>query len=163
MRKYLFFISFFVCFLGNAQDLSKVRNQYPKAVESSEITSKLNEELSKIDASSKPVFKAYKGAILTLMAKYAKGRKHKKQFFKEGVSLIESAIEAAPKNTEIHYIRMTVQENSPRFLGYHKNIDTDKQFILNSYSKIPSKELKSVIKDFVLNSENFSETDKKLF
>ena len=58
---------------------------------------------------------------------------------------------------------MSVQENSPKFLGYHKNLEEDKAFVLKNYSSISSTELKNVIKDFVLKSENFSETEKAGF
>ena len=98
-----------------------------------------------------------------MKAKFAKARSDKKEFFKEGISLIESAVKADGSNIEIRYIRMSVQENSPRFLGYHKNIDEDKEFILKNYKTISSTELKELVKDFVLKSENFSETEKAGF
>ncbi|MEH6763898.1 MAG: hypothetical protein V7655_05310 [Aequorivita antarctica] len=159
--KYLFIIALFVSFVGNAQDLKEIRSAYPKASGSTEITTNLDENLANITSSDKPVLLAYRGAVLTLKAKFAKSRSNKQDFFKEGVSLIESAIKSEPSNIEIHYIRMSVQENSPRFLGYHKNIDDDKQFLLDNYAAVSSKELKSVIKDFVLKSENFDESEKK--
>jgi hypothetical protein len=58
---------------------------------------------------------------------------------------------------------MSVQENSPRFLGYYKNIEEDKQFILKNYASISSTELKRFIKEFVLKSENFEDSEKKSF
>ena len=161
--KYLFLIALLVSIVGNSQDLNDIRLQYPKAVENAGITTKLDGELSKIDTSGKPVLLAYKGAVLTLRAKFAKARSDKKEYFKEGVSLIESAVKAEPSNIEIRYIRMSVQENSPRFLGYHKNIEEDKEFILKNYATVTSKELKVIIKDFVLKSENFNGVEKELF
>jgi hypothetical protein len=58
---------------------------------------------------------------------------------------------------------MSVQENSPRFLGYHKNIAEDKEFILKDYKTISSSDLKKLVKDFVLKSENFDDSEKKSF
>ena len=46
-----------------------IRAQYPKAVESTEITTKLDGELASVTSSGKPVLIAYKGAVLTLKAK----------------------------------------------------------------------------------------------
>lgn len=161
--KYLFFITFFFSIVGNAQDLKDIRTQYPKAIGSAEITEKLDDALANVDSSGKSLSLAYKGAVLTLKAKFSKKKSDKKDFFKEGVSLIESALKADASNIEIRYIRMSVQENSPRFLGYHKNIEDDKEFILKNYPNVSSKELKSVIKDFVMNSENFSESEKTAF
>ncbi len=105
--KVLFSILFFVSFVSNSQDLKEIRSQYPQAVKSAEITSELNETLSAVKSSSKPVLLAYKGAVLTLSAKFAKSKKDKKEFFKEGVSLIENAIKADNSNIEIRYIRMS--------------------------------------------------------
>lgn len=149
--------------MGNAQDLEKTRVQYPEAVNSSEVASNLDTEFSEMSDSVKPVLVAYKGAVLTLKAKFAKGRSDKKEFFKEGVSMIESAVKADASNIEIRYIRMSVQENSPRFLGYHKNIEEDKEFILKNYTNVSSKELKTVIKNFALESESFDESEKMMF
>lgn len=161
--KYLLIIVFLISAAGTAQDLNRIRSAYPKAVESAEITDQLDGELAKVNSSNKPVLLAYKGAVSTLKAKFAKTKKEKKEYFKEGTSWIESAIRAEPSSIEIRYIRMSVQENSPKFLGYHKNLEEDKAFVLKNYSSISSTELKNVIKDFVLKSENFSETEKAGF
>lgn len=161
--KYLIFIAFFVFSVGNAQDLKDIRSEYPKAMQSAEFTAEFDGNFKNIDSSNKAVLVAYKGAVSTLKAKFAKSRSDKKEFFKEGVSLIESAVKAEPSNIEIRYIRMSVQENSPKFLGYHKNIEEDKQFILKNYANVSSKELKDGIKSFVLKSENFTENEKTEF
>lgn len=158
--KYFIFIVFFVSQLGNAQDLKQLRIEYPNSVKASEITIKLEEQLGAINASEKPVLLAYKGAVLTLKAKFSKKKSEKKEFFKEGVSLIESAVKADSSNIEIRYLRLSVQENSPRFLGYHKNMEEDKEFILKNYANVSSKELKVIIKEFISKSENFSELEK---
>jgi hypothetical protein len=163
MNKTIILLLFFISIIGNAQDLKIIRAQYPEAVKSSEAASKLEAELSRIDNSSKPVLLAYKGAILTLKAKFAKKKSDKKEFFKEGVALIESAVSADASNVEIRYIRLSVQENSPKFLGYHKNIEEDKEFILKHYGSISSAELKEIIKDFAMKSENFEQQEKIQF
>lgn len=159
--KYLLIIVFFIAVVGSAQDLNQTRSEYQKAVENSEIATKLDGELTSVSSSSKPVLLAYKGAISTLKAKFAKSRSDKKEFFKEGVSLIESAVESESANIEIRYIRLSVQENSPHFLGYHRNIEEDKQFILKHYAVTASKELKGVLKNFILKSENFEAAEKQ--
>lgn len=161
--KYLLFIVFFISIAGTAQDWSGIRSSYPKAVQSSETINKLDGELKNVTSKNKPVLLAYKGAVLTLKAKFSKKKSDKKEFFKEGVSLIESALKTEPSNIEIRYIRMSVQENSPKFLGYHKNIEEDKEFILNNYASISSADLRKIVKYFVIESENFSENEKANF
>ena len=161
--KYLLIIVFLISAAGTAQDLNAIRSAYPKAVESAEITAQLDGELAAVNASDKPVLLAYKGAVLTLKAKFAKRKKDKLDFFKEGIALIDGAIQVAPQSIEIHLVRMSVQENSPRFLGYHKDIAEDKAFILKDYKTISSSDLKKLVKDFVLKSGNFDDSEKKSF
>ncbi len=162
-RKLSIFIALLVTFYASSQDLNQIRAQYPNAVDSAEITSQLDTEISKVENPEKPVLIAYKGAITTLTGKFAKGISEKVRLFKQGVSLIENAIAADASNIEIRYIRMSVQENAPRILGYHNHIDEDKAFILKSYGNISSKELKDIIKDFILHSKNFSEKERSNF
>src|SRR5690554_740266 len=159
-KKLLFILALFISVLATSQDLSKIRSQYPEAVKSDEVSSKLDKELSNINSSSTPVLLAYKGSILTLKAKFAKDRKIKKEFFKEGVSLLESAVKANPQNIEIRYIRLSVQENAPKILKYNKDIEADKGFILKNYETTSSKELKGIIKEFALKSNAFSAREK---
>ena len=159
--KYIFlFLLSFISIIGNAQDLKEVRELYPNAVENFENTTKLDAELQTVNNTEKPVLIAYKGAVKTLKAKFTKSKSDKKEFFKEGVALIEDSVIADPDNIEVRYLRLSVQENSPRFLGYHKNIEAYKEFILKNYTNTSPKELKSVIKDFVMKSQNFSESEK---
>lgn len=160
---FLIILALFVSVLATSQDIGKIRSQYPEAVKSEEISSKLNKELSNINSSSNPVLLAYKGSALTLKAKFVKDRKDKREFFKEGASLIESAVKTDPQNIEIRYIRLSVQENAPKVLKYNKAIQEDKDFILKNYATISSKNLNDIIKNFILSSESFNETEKTGF
>lgn len=161
MFKRLFILCvLFASFVASAQDLKEIRSQYLEAARSSEITSKLDGELLNVNSRNNSTLLAYKGAVLTLKAKFSKLKNEKKEFFKEGVFFIENAIKADSSNIEIRYLRLSVQENSPRFLGYHKNIDDDKKFILDNYSDLTSMELKEILKDYVLKSESFDENEK---
>lgn len=162
-KKLFIFCALFVSLVASAQDLKEIRSQYPEAVVSSETTNKLSEELSNVNSGSNATLLAYKGAALILKAKYSKSKKEKKEFFKEGVSLIEDALKVDNSNLEIRYLRLSVQENSPRFLGYHINIEEDKNFILDNFSNLSSKELKEIVKDYVLESKSFDENEKSEF
>ncbi len=161
--KFALYIVLFSTAMVQAQDLKSLRETYPQAVQDSAIATELGEQLAGVDEGSKPVLLAYKGAVLTLKARFSKKKSDKKEFFKEGVGLIEAAIAAEPENLEIRYLRLGVQENSPRFLGYHKNIEEDKDFILKNYASVSSAGLRRVIKDFVMGSKSFDDAEKKSF
>jgi len=161
--KILFSIAFFLLSFVMLPELSKVRKSYPKAAESSEATQKLHEVLTSISEDDNAILVAYKGGVSTLMAKYAKGVKNKKAHFKTGISLIEKAIVNKPKNIEIRCIRLGIQENSPKIMKYKNSIEEDKQFLLDHYNAISSKEVKILVKNYVLQSTLFDSTEKQLF
>lgn len=144
-------------------ELSKIRKSYPKAAESSEITKELHETLTSISEGDNAILVAYKGGVSTLMAKYAKGAKNKKAYFKTGTSLIEKAIVNKPKNIEIRCIRLSVQENSPKIMKYKNSIQEDKRFLLDHYNTTSSKEVKIFVKNYVVQSALFDSDEKQLF
>ena len=135
----IFFL--FVSTLGISQELKKLRVDYPKANLDKEITNTLYETLSSITKEDNKTIVAYKGAIATLKAKFAKGIRDKKRFFKEGAELLDFAITSEPKNIEIRCLRLGVQENSPKIVGYKKNIEEDKQYLLDHFASVTDVDL----------------------
>ncbi len=155
----IFLLSTFVSFA----QLAKVRESYPKAADNHDIAKELHNTLLAITKEDNQTLVAYKGAVSTLMAKFAKGVKNKKEYFTTGAALIEKAVSTEPENIEIRCIRLSVQENSPKILKYKNDIEGDKQFLLENYKKTPSKEVKGFVKNFVLASSLFDDTEKQLF
>ena len=144
-----------------APDISQVRQQYREASTDAEKTKQLYNDLGDISKESDALLIAYKGATTTLMAKYAKTIKEKKAFFREGVGYIEFAVEQAPNNVEIRYIRLSVKENAPRITGYKKHMDKDKVHILNHLSEVKNKESKKYIQGYVSQSDVFDANEKR--
>lgn len=161
--KFLFFIAIFISTFGNDVKLSEIREAYVNASGSKEITLKLSNELSSVTKNDIPVLVAYKGAVLTIEAKYAKGKNNKKELFKEGADLLEYAVKTSPNNIEIRTLRLSIQENTPKFLKYHKNISIDKQYILDHFKDVSSEGEKVFVRSYVLQSKGFSASEKELF
>lgn len=157
------FLVIFLAFSLTAPDLSELRENYPKASDSEAITNTLQNQLVDVTKEDEKILVAYKGAVSTLMAKYAKGIKNKKDFFKTGAELIEYAVEKEPENLEIRCIRLSVQENSPKVVGYKDNIPEDKQFLINNYKSASSKPVAAFIKNYVMESSLFDTAEKQLF
>lgn len=160
------FLLFFVGWMtaGNpSPDLETVRQDYRKAAESEEATKKLFEGLTEIGKNDAVVLVAYKGAVTTMMAKYAEGIKNKKSFFKEGRDLLEYAIETEPENVEIRCIRLSVQENVPKITGYHRNRSDDKEFILANYTTMEDAGAKEFVKGYTASSDSFTEAERQRF
>lgn len=160
--KLVLFTIFSFLTVAVAIDLKETRSAYIEAVDNESATIALHEDLISVSKTDDKTLVAFKGAVSAMMAKYAKGIKDKKTFMKEGKELLEYALEADPNNVEIHCIRLSVQENVPKITGYTKNIEEDKQFILNNYSSISNKNSKNFVKGYILKSEAFTETERQL-
>ena len=141
-------------------EVSEVRTWYKKAVQSESEAFALYDKLEEVSVNDEKVLVGYKGALRAITAKYAKEVKTKKEQFKEGVSLIEYALSEEPENIELRFIRLTIQQNSPKFLKYKKSIDDDKSFIFSNLKGISNAHLKKSIEEYILYSKNFSEEEK---
>jgi hypothetical protein len=96
---------------------------------------------------------AYLGAILMKTSEFQKTAGDKLKKFKEGKTLLEKAIQTHPNNVEYRFLRLMIQENSPKILKYNTNLKEDVAFIKDNISKV-SKEIKTVIISYSAVSEN---------
>lgn len=156
-------IFLFVSTFCISQNLTELRVDYPNANLDEAVTNTLHEKLLSVSKEDDKTLVAFRGAVTTLKAKFAKGFKNKKTYFKEGAELLEFAISAEPKNIEIRCLRLGVQENAPRIVGYRKNIEEDKKFIVDHYKANNDKEVRKFIKGYVLLSDAFTDAEKQLF
>jgi hypothetical protein len=143
-------------------DINSIRKEYQTVTQSKAKTLALYNKLTKITKKDNKTLVAYKGALTALVSKQQKGVKEKKEYFKNGVSLIEFAVKSAPNNIEIRLIRLSVQQNSPKFLKYNKSINDDKAFIFKNLKKVKAISLKKYIQNYILQSKHFSEEEKGL-
>lgn len=144
-------------------DIDQVRDTFSEVKEDEQSIKELYEMLQPIDRSDSKTLVAYKGAATTMMAKFAKGIRDKKNYFDQGRELIEYAISQDPNNVEIRLVRISVQENAPRILGYHGEIEQDREFVINNYQKVKDAGAKKFIRGYVSKSESFSDEQKQLF
>jgi len=160
MKLFFIIISFLTI---QSIDLNTVRNDYKEAVQDRTKISSFNEQLVSVTKMDKPILLGYKGAGIALKGRYTKKIKNKKLFFIEGVTLVEYALKKAPKNIELRFIRLGIQENTPKLLKYKGKIEEDKNYILSHYKSVKSSNLKKHIKGYVLQSKSFSVEEKKVF
>lgn len=160
MKLILFIFGFFL--LSVKIDVTIVRLSYKDAILSKSIALGLQNELLPISKNDDKVLVAYKGAVTAITAKYEKDNKNKKEIFKDGISLIEYAISKESNNIEIRFVRLSVQQNSPKFLKYNNNLSEDKNFILNNIQDTPNLELKNYLREYILQSKYFTEEEKNV-
>ncbi len=143
------------------QDIGTIRKEFILASKDRESASTLMDQLSMITEADKKVLVAYKGAVTALMAKYTKENQERKRLFKEGVKLLEYAISEEPNNIEIRCLRLSIQENTPKFLKYRSNIEEDKSFILTNYKNTASLAVKDFVKSYIMQSDGFNTGEKQ--
>jgi hypothetical protein len=85
--------------------------------------------------------------------------KNRKALVKSGATNLESIIKSNPNNIELRVIRMSVQENIPKIVGYRGGLKDDKAFILNNYSK-QNATLKNYIKRFAAQSKTMTDAER---
>lgn len=163
MNLKLLLLSIFLTVWANISiDLPQVRVAYREASHNEGKVKQLHEDLLSVSKTDNKVLVAYKGAVITMMAKYATGVKDKKNLFKDGAELLEYAIELDSNNVEIRCIRLSVQENVPKITGYNKNIKEDKNFILENFDAMDDKGAKNFVSGYASESEVFNEAEKQL-
>lgn len=139
-------------------DSDRIRLQYPKAVSDKELCKSMISELEKKDV--QPTELAYLGAFQAVWANHVLNPISKLSSFKKGKNNIEKAIRQNPNETEIRFIRLSIQYSIPKFLGYKSDIDTDKDFILKNFKNIENPNLKKLIRDFFEGSDLITKDEK---
>ena len=119
----------------------------------------IDDELAVIAASTVPNKTGYEGAMLMRKAGKVKGVSKKLKFFKEGRIKLETAILADPDNTEFRFLRLAIEENAPKIVKYHNDIEKDKLFIQQHFKTQPQSVQTAIIdyskKSKVLRAEDF--------
>ncbi|MEG2162816.1 hypothetical protein AB670_03974 [Chryseobacterium sp. MOF25P] len=143
----IFAIFFLTSF--NTISLDKVRTNYTKLISDKELCEKMIAELESAKTNS-ATHLAYLGGVQTIWANHVFSPISKLNSFKKGKENIEEAIRKEPNNTELRFIRLSVQKNAPSFLGYKSNVQEDTDFIKKRLREFDSEILKKNI-ELLLN------------
>ena len=132
MRNILISITFIILlpFTLKADYLDQVRKDYIAAIENSDKADKLCTQLEKIKNPT-ALEMAYLGSVQAIKAKHAWNPVNKMSYLGKGFDTINSAVAKDPNNLEVRFLRFSLQYYVPAFLGYSKNLMTDKNKIVN--------------------------------
>ena len=158
MRLIFAFVFVFNTLYSVAADLtvSELRAMYYMALTDKGPADKFMTIIDEANAESKPILLCYKGMACMLKVRYSLNPYSKYTQFQKGVTLLEDAVQKDVNNAEIRFMRYCVETNAPFFLGYNDDIESDRAFLLKSYSTIPDPDLKRKIKDYVLTGKSES-------
>jgi hypothetical protein len=107
-------------------------------------TNKIEAQLNELKKESGADKDAFEGAMLMRKAGTLTVPAKKLSTFKRGHKLLEAAIAKSPNNAEYRFLRLMVQENAPRSLGYYKSIDEDSKFIKDNFRTLSAATQNSV-------------------
>jgi hypothetical protein len=112
-----------------AYDIDKIRLDYIAAVNSSKKADVFYKQLKAIP---KPdaLLLAYLGSAEALRAKHAFNPINKLAYLKQGSKTLENAVNTAPNNIEVRFLRFSLEHYIPSFLGYNKNLEADREKII---------------------------------
>ena len=157
MKLIFSFITALILFFQSG--IESLRESYAKASSSNTNTEAFINTAEKT-AGSDAVILGYKAAAKIMEAKITKN--NRKALVKSGASSLEAVIKSNPNNAELRLIRMSIQENIPKIVGYRGSLKDDKVFLINNYSKQNSA-LKNYIKKFAAQSKTMTAAEKANF
>lgn len=107
---------------------------------------KVNGQLSMLQEANLAEKEAFEGALLMKKAELAKGPAEKLSLFKSGHEKLERAISSDTTNVEFRFLRLMIQENAPKILGYHHEMDQDSLYVITHIE-----ELSPVVQEAIIN------------
>jgi hypothetical protein len=93
----------------------------------------------------------YAGALLIRKAGLPKVKARLK-LFKEGKAKLEAALANDPDNPELHFLRLSIQEHSPKIVKYKADLQIDKAFVVKHFDKL-SLVVQRAVKDYSKDSK----------
>jgi hypothetical protein len=155
------FLILFSAFMSPGLDLHTLRRAYLQAVEDEKKTDELLALLSR-ENSPEPLLIGYKGALEALKAKHAFNPYNKMSYLKKARQTFEQAIGLSPEDVELRFLRFSVQHYLPAFLGASKNLEEDKQVIVQHIAKPGlDKDVRTTIARFLLESKRCTTAEQQ--
>lgn len=113
-----------------------------------------NKQLEAVNTLTGADKSAFHGVLLMRKSGSLKTPGQKLSMFKQGHKLLEAAISQEPKNAEYRFLRLMIQENAPKIVGYNNNITDDARQVKASLKSFPEVVQKAVL--------SYSKTSKSL-
>ncbi len=155
----LLFLQNFIVSAQKTERLS-LRNAFQECV-SKEKTESLYKHIN--DTKSTEIISiGYKGAVMAMRAKFSANPFKKYSYCKDGLNILTKAINQAPEDLELRYLRIIIESNIPSFLGMNGNLNEDKNVIIARIDQEKDLQLKRIIADFLLKGDICTDKEKKL-
>jgi hypothetical protein len=154
-------VALFLCvcyFFSQAQSSLIInRSNYYKVIGTENIDS-INEQIEFVKNSEEKFKDAFEGALMMKKAALLKGAANKLKEFNTGKKKLEDVLQKNKNVAELRFLRLIIQENAPKILGYHKDLEEDQQYIVANFKTI-SEPVQQAIKDYSKSSKTLSSSD----
>ncbi len=147
LSQYILIIGFLLSFStidSEVLTIEKIREDYMHYATDKKKCESAIESLANVE-NKNSLQLGYYGALQTIWANHASNPIGKLNTFIKGKKNIEKAIAEDNDNTELRFIRLSIQTNAPYFLNYRSNIEEDKSFIIKRKNEIQSISLRNNI------------------
>lgn len=140
-------------------DLTKVRDAYEHASKNESIAKELY-AIVDAHAAKSTTLMGYKGAVTMMLARFQFNPINKLEYFNNGKTILEKAINRDADNIELIFIRFSVQSYAPSFLKYNKELTRDKYFLLTNIKEVSDKDLQKRIVKFLSSSPYLTKSER---
>lgn len=138
------------------EKLKSVRTSFNVAHQSAELCEKLEKEsMNENDVR----IKGYHAAAKMISTKFMYNPFVSIKIYNQGKKDLEKLMEENPHEMELHYIRYTIQRNTPKFIGYYKNLKEDREKLISYMEKSGMDELTQHMLIFFKDTKDISKEE----
>lgn len=138
-----------------AQDdlLREARKSVVSIFQDEESSRQMSGRFSGVDVSVNPLLMGYKGAVVMAIGRHSANPLTKLRTFNEGRALLDTAIVLDPQSVELRFLRLSIQVNVPRILGYSGQVTEDRAFIVRNLASVHSDDFRQSVTNFIAKAE----------
>lgn len=169
-KSLIFFLLILISSVVKAQlstkEISVLKTNLVKAVESSKLTDSLYKKLIKLPNKT-ALITAYTGTLEALKAKHSWNPYNKIKYVKVSLKTMQKAINMDKENMEIRFMRFSIEHFTPSFLGFSKDLTADRKEIVKHYQNnnfgLADEILIKNVAKFMIDSGRCTEEEIKIF
>jgi hypothetical protein len=139
MKPLLLFLTLIITAVAtiNAQDVTTKfdRHAYYDTMASGNL-SQIDKEIEVVREAEIKAGPGFEGALLMRKSGLLKRPKDKLRFFKEGRIKMETCLLSDSTNTELRFLRLTIEEHAPKIVKYKADLTRDRLFVQGHFKKL---------------------------
>ena len=143
------YLMVYVLNLFSSNDIESVREMYYDSIEDDKVANKFLNYFDTVDVKNNATLMGYNAVANFVQSKHSWNPYTKLEHFNAGKVQLEYAINQEDANLELRFLRLSIQENLPSFLGYSSQIKADKSFLVHHLDQISDEDLKAKISAYL--------------